>query len=96
MVKLKFFLLLLLGLNNLINPTSIHGQWINRYITNEEERKRIKNRIDNILQNCDSQIVTEKTVGNNMRYSPGIVVELQGENNVTFYLLAFSYLHFYF
>ena len=78
--------------NNLINPTSIHGQWINRYITNEEERKRIKNRIDNILQNCDSQIVTEKTVGNNMRYSPGIVVELQGENNVTFYLLAFSYL----
>ena len=78
--------------NNLINPTSIHGQWINKYITNEEERKRIKNRIDGTLQKCDSQIVTEKTVGNNMRYSPGTVVELQGKNNVTFYLLAFSYL----
>lgn len=78
--------------NNLINPTSIHGQWINKYITNEEGRKRIKNSIDGALQKCDSQIVTEKTVGNNMRYSPGTVVELQGENNVTFYLLAFSYL----
>ena len=78
--------------NNLINPTSIHGQWINQYITNEEERKRIKNRIDSVLQNCDSQIVTNKTVGNNTRYSPGTIVELQGKNNVTFYLLAFSYL----
>lgn len=78
--------------NNLINPTSIHGQWINHYITNDEERKRIKNRIDVALQNCDSQIVTNKAVGNNTRYSPGTIVELQGENNVTFYLLAFSYL----
>ena len=78
--------------NNLINPTSIHGQWINHYITNDEERKRIKNRIDVALQNCDSQIVTNKTVGNNTRYSPGTIVELQGKNNVTFYLLAFSYL----
>lgn len=78
--------------NNLINPTSIHGQWINQYITNEEERKRIKNRIDDILQNSDSETVAQKSAGNTSRYSPGTVVELQGENNVTFYLLAFSYL----
>ena len=78
--------------NNLINPTSIHGQWIEQYITNEAERKKLKNQIDSFLQNCNSQIIPNKTIGNNVRYSPGTVIELQGENNVTFYLLAFSYL----
>ena len=78
--------------NNLINPTSIHGQWIKKYIANEKDRETINNIINTELQNCDSQIVANKVVGNNHRYSPGTVVELQGENNVTFYLLAFPYL----
>lgn len=78
--------------NNLINPTSIHGQWIKKYIPNETDRKNVKNRIDTILQNSKSQIVKDKVVGNNVRYTPGTVVELHGKNNVTFYLLAFSYL----
>ena len=78
--------------NNLINPTSIHGQWIKKYIVNEKDRETINNKINTVLQNCDSQIVANKVVGNSHRYSPGTVVELQGENNVTFYLLAFPYL----
>lgn len=78
--------------NNLINPTSIHGQWINQYIPDNEERRKIKNKIDAILQNRNPEIVPDKALGNKARYSPGTIVELQGENNVTFYLLAFSYL----
>lgn len=78
--------------SNLINPESIHGQWLKQYIANEEERNNLKNAIDSFLQNCDSQIIPNKTIGNNVRYSPGTVVEIPGENNITFYLLAFSYL----
>lgn len=78
--------------NNLINSTSIHGQWIDAYIKSEEERTALKNKIDNILQNQKSQIISEKKLGNKNRFSPGTIVEIQGENNVKFYLLAFSYL----
>ena len=44
------------------------------------------------LKNVASQYIQNKTIGNRVRYSPGTVVEIQGDNNVTFYLLAFSYL----
>lgn len=78
--------------SNLINPDSVHGQWLRQYIANEDEKNNLKNAIDSFLQSCDSQIIQNKTIGNNVRYSPGTVVEIPGENDITFYLLAFSYL----
>lgn len=78
--------------SNLINPDSVHGQWLRQYIANEDEKNNLKNAIDSFLQSCDSQIIQNKTIGNNVRYSPGTVVEIPGVNDITFYLLAFSYL----
>lgn len=78
--------------SNLINPTSIHGKWIKAYIQTEDERIALKHKIEIALKNVASQYIQNKTIGNRVRYSPGTVVEIQGDNNVTFYLLAFSYL----
>lgn len=78
--------------SNLINPTSIHGKWIKAYIQTEDERIALKHKIEIALKNVASQYIQNKTIGNRVRCSPGTVVEIQGDNNVTFYLLAFSYL----
>lgn len=78
--------------NNLINPKSIHGQWINAYIHSEDDKNVLKNEIENALKEKEFDIIKSKKLGNKKRYSNGTIIELQGKNNITFYLLAFSYL----
>lgn len=80
--------------NNLIRDNSVHGQWLQRFIKNEEERLELNNYIQHNLEErkveyelLDRQVKKE---GNLKRYPEGTVVEIQGDNEVTFYLLALS------
>lgn len=79
---------------NLISRRSIHGQWIEKYISNDDERAQLNKRIQQILtergEHHEVLHKEDKNGGNLKRYRPGTVVELSGKNNVTFYLLALS------
>ena len=83
--------------NNLISRTSIHGQWIEQYIRSNEDRELINQKIQQFLGDSGVQfdVLTRenKKEGNLNRYKPGTVVELEGQHNVTFYLLALSALN---
>lgn len=80
--------------NNLIRESSIHGQFINKYIHNESEKEKLHNYIESDLESRNIEF--EKLTRNNKksgylkRYPEGTVVEVKGENNVVFYLLALS------
>lgn len=79
---------------NLISRRSIHGQWIEKYIGNDNERVQLTNKIQQILSErgeaFDLLCKADKCDGNLKRYRPGTVVELAGKKNVSFYLLALS------
>lgn len=79
---------------SLISRRSIHGQWIERYIGNDDERVQLTNKIQQILTDRGEQFdllhIADKCDGNLKRYRPGTVVELAGGKNVSFYLLALS------
>ncbi len=77
--------------SNLIAESSIHGKWLKRYISSEEQRNEVNIKIQNSLQNYEDVCQLDrstKQVGNLKRYPAGTVVELPGINSVTFYLLA--------
>lgn len=80
--------------NNLVSEASIHGQWINKYISTEDDRNEIHNKIESILKEQNAEYVelltNEKKGGYLKRYAPGTVVELKGFNDVVFYLCAVS------
>lgn len=77
--------------NNLINPISIHGQWINRYIVSEEQRDILNNKISFMLKDDYEMLsINEKRCGNLRRYPPGTIAEIKGKNDTIFYLLALS------
>lgn len=80
--------------HGLISRKSIHGQWINRFIKSEEEREQVQCKINRLLtqENAPYEMLTseDKKVGNLKRYRGGTVVELKGEQGVTFFLLALS------
>ncbi len=77
--------------NNLINPISIHGQWINKYIISETQKNILFDEISNMLaNNYETLSIDEKRYGSLKRYPPGTIAEIKGENNTTFYLLALS------
>ena len=78
----------------MISPKSIHGQWINKYIRNSSERVQLGQRIQTILAErsipYDELPSENKYSGNLRRYPAGTVVELAGNDGITFYLLALS------
>lgn len=80
--------------NNLIRGSSIHGQFIDKYIDNEDEKEKLHNYIESDLKNrnIEFEILSrkDKKLGYLKRYPEGTVVEVKGENNVVFYLLALS------
>lgn len=80
--------------NNLIRVDSLHGQFINTYIHNEEEKEKLHNYIQSDLDNRKipyKQLTRiDKKTGYLKRYPEGTVVEYKGENNVIFYFLALS------
>ena len=80
--------------DNLIRESSIHGQFIDKYINNEDEKKKLHNYIETNLKNRNINFETlskkDKKLGYLKRYPEGTVVELEGDNNVVFYLLALS------
>lgn len=79
---------------NLISRRSIHGQWLEKYIGNTNERVQLSYKIQKTLAERGEQFdllrKEDKCDGNLKRYRPGTVVELAGKNNITFYLLALS------
>ena len=79
--------------NNLIAENSIHGKWLKRYISSEEQRNELNIKIQKLLSNYENVCkldICEKNTGNLNRYPAGTVVELPGINGVTFYLLAIA------
>lgn len=80
--------------DNLIRESSIHGQFIEKYIKNEDEKEKLHNYIEANLKNRNIEFETlsrkDKKLGYLKRYPEGTVVEVKGENNVVFYLLALS------
>lgn len=79
---------------NLISKKSIHGQWIERFILSDEQRETIHKFIQQDLKqrkvSSESLETSSKKAGNLQRYQPGTIVEIEGKNNVTYYLLALS------
>ncbi|MCD7872505.1 MAG: DUF6430 domain-containing protein [Clostridiales bacterium] len=79
---------------NLIRESSIHGQFIDKYIDNEDEKEKLHNYIESNLKNRNIEFETlsrkDKKLGYLKRYPEGTVVEVKGDNDVTFYLLALS------
>lgn len=79
---------------NLISRRSIHGQWIEKYINNEKERRELSQRIQKDLDERGATYDTlqsgDKCDGNLRRYQAGTVVEVKGKNGIIFYLLALS------
>ncbi len=80
--------------NNLIRESSIHGQFINKYIHNESEKEKLHNYIESDLESRNIEFEKlsrdNKKSGYLKRYPEGTVVEFKGENDVVFYLLALS------
>lgn len=79
---------------NLVSRKSIHGQWIEKFLSSNAQQDDVHQYIQDVLE--QRQIPFEliepcnKKSGYLRRYSPGTVVEIKGDNNVTYYLLALS------
>lgn len=79
---------------NLVSRKSIHGQWIEKFLHSREHRDNVHKYIQDVLE--QRQVPFEllepcsKKGGYLYRYRPGTVVEIEGNNNVTYYLLALS------
>ena len=80
--------------NNLISEKSIHGQWINKYITSKKTITELHQKIEHILANQKVGYIeldaADKKCGYLKRYEPGTIVELKETNGVIFYLWGVS------
>ena len=80
--------------NNLIAETSIHGQWISKYITSETNRSDVHLKIESALVGQNAKFTaldqSNKKYGYLKRYDPGTIVELKETNGITFYLWGIS------
>lgn len=80
--------------NNLIAERSIHGQWINKFISSEKIRNETHQAIESSLSDQNTQYIeldrTAKKNGYSKRYAPGTIAELNGANGVIFYLWGVS------
>lgn len=80
--------------DNLVSRKTIHGQWIKQYVRSDTEKESIHQQILLSLQKNEAKYIPlsteDKKAGYLNRYEPGTVVEINGNNNVVFYLLALS------
>lgn len=79
---------------DLIFEGSVHGQFIKHFIHNDSERAALETEIKNSLSNFDYTPIhlerKDKRYGNLDRYPPGSIARINGENGVTFFLLALT------
>lgn len=79
---------------DLIYEGSVHGQFLKRYIHNDSERTIFETAIKKSLADFDYEPVqlerSNKRYGNLDRYPPGSISRINGENGVTFFLLALT------
>lgn len=79
---------------NLVTRKSIHGQWIEKFILSHEQRDNVHKHIQDALEQrripFEMLEPCNKKGGYLHRYRPGTIVEIDGDNNVTYYLLALS------
>lgn len=80
--------------NNLISEKSIHGQWLNNYISSEKDRVELHQKIEQCLSDCNAEYkeidFMDKKSGYLKRYSSGTIVELNETNGIIFYLWGVS------
>lgn len=79
---------------DLIYEGSVHGQFIKRYVNNESERAGLEANIKKSLSDFGYKPVrlkrSDKRYGNLDRYPLGSIARINGENGVTFFLLALT------
>ena len=79
---------------DLIYEGSVHGQFIKRYVHNESERAGLEANIKKSLSDFGYKPVrlkrSDKRYGNWDRYPLGSIARINGENGVTFFLLALT------
>lgn len=79
---------------DLIYEGSVHGQFIKRYVHNESERASLEANIKKSLSDFGYKPVrlkrSDKRYGNLDRYPLGSIARINGENGVTFFLLALT------
>ena len=79
---------------DLIYEGSVHGQFIKRYVHTESERAGLEANIKKSLSDFGYKPVrlkrSDKRYGNLDRYPLGSIARINGENGVTFFLLALT------
>lgn len=79
---------------DLIYEGSVHGQFLKRYIHDDSERTIFETAIKRSLAEFDYEPVqlerSNKKYGNLDRYPLGSIARINGENGVTFFLLALT------
>lgn len=79
---------------DLIFEGSVHGQFLKRYVHNESERAGLEANIKKSLSDFGYKPVrlkrSDKRYGNLDRYPLGSIARINGENGVTFFLLALT------
>ena len=79
---------------DIIDPDSVHGQFLKRYVKNDADRLQLDSLIDSSLHEFGTSHETidrsKKRYGKLNRYPLGSVARINGENGVTFFLLALT------
>lgn len=79
---------------DLIREDSVHGQFLKRYVHNDSERADLENAIKESLAEFDYEPIhldrNNKRYGNLERYPLGSIARVNGQNGVTFFLLALT------
>ena len=79
--------------NPLVSPKSLHGQWVTNLLKAGKKRESLDEDISSSISRKDNSPKSEilqKSRGKRICYERGTVVALNGENNVTFWLLALT------
>ncbi len=79
---------------DLIRDNTVHGQFLSRYVHNDTERADLEFEIKKSLAEYDYEPIlldrSNKRYGNLERYPLGSIARINGENNITFFLLALT------
>lgn len=79
---------------DLIKADSMHGQFLRRFVADDAARQRLDDAIDSSLQEFEIPYETinrsDKRYGKLKRYPLGSVARINGENGITFFLLALT------
>lgn len=79
---------------NLIRDKSVHGQFLKRFANNDITRRNLDSAIDASMQefgiDCEMLDRSQKRYGKLKRYPLGSVARINGNNGVTFFLLALT------